>query len=91
MNINRHVSKKCTDIKPLSIDLYFIPIQTRVPLKFGPETTTSVICARTCMTVANEQGQTAQGWGETPLSVQWAWPSKLGYQERCIRPTGPPH
>ncbi|MHC4656952.1 MAG: enolase C-terminal domain-like protein [Planctomycetota bacterium] len=35
------------------------------------------------MTVANEQGQTAQGWGETPLSVQWAWPSKLGYQERC--------
>jgi L-alanine-DL-glutamate epimerase-like enolase superfamily enzyme len=72
-----------TDIMPLSVDLYFIPVQTRVPLKFGPETTTSVICARTCMTVANEQGQTAQGCGETPLSVQWAWPSKLGYQERC--------
>jgi L-alanine-DL-glutamate epimerase-like enolase superfamily enzyme len=35
------------------------------------------------MTVINEQGQTAQGWGETPLSIQWAWPSKLGYQERC--------
>ena len=83
MNINRHVSKKRTDISPVSVDLYFIPVKTRVPLKFGPETTTSVICARTCMTVANEQGQTAQGWGETPLSVQWAWPSKLGYQERC--------
>ncbi|MHC4084830.1 MAG: enolase C-terminal domain-like protein [Planctomycetota bacterium] len=83
MNINRHVSKKRTDIKPVSVDLYFIPVKTRVPLKFGPETTTSVICARTCITVANKQRQTAQGWGETPLSVQWAWPSKLGYQERC--------
>ncbi|MHC4641807.1 MAG: enolase C-terminal domain-like protein [Planctomycetota bacterium] len=83
MNINKQSSKKRTDIEPLSVDLYFIPVQTRVPLKFGPETTTSVICARTCMTVGNEKGQTAQGWGETPLSVQWAWPSKLGYQERC--------
>ncbi len=83
MNIKRHASKKSTDIKPLSLDLYFLPVETRVPLKFGPETLTSVICARTCMTVANEQGQTAQGWGETPLSIQWAWPSNLGYQERC--------
>jgi L-alanine-DL-glutamate epimerase-like enolase superfamily enzyme len=83
MNINRDVTKKRADIKPVSVDLYNIAVQTRVPLKFGPETLTSVICARTCMTVANEQGQTAQGWGETPLSVQWAWPSSLGYQERC--------
>jgi L-alanine-DL-glutamate epimerase-like enolase superfamily enzyme len=44
---------------------------------------TSVICARACVTVVNDQGQTAQGWGETPLSVQWAWPSSLSYQERC--------
>lgn len=72
-----------TDINPVSVELYFIPIETRVPLKFGPETLTSVICARTCVTVANDQGQTAQGWGETPLSVQWVWPSSLGYQERC--------
>jgi len=72
-----------TDISPVSVDLYFIPVQTRVPLKFGPETLTSVICARVCVTVANGQGQKAQGWGETPLSVQWAWPSNLGYQERC--------
>ncbi len=83
MNINRDASTKPTDIGPLSVDLYFIPVKTRVPLKFGPETTTSVICARACMTVTNQQGQTAQGWGETPLSVQWAWPSKLGYQDRC--------
>jgi len=72
-----------TDISLESVDLYFIPVETRVPLKFGPETLTSVICARACVTVANGQGQKAQGWGETPLSVQWAWPSSLGYQQRC--------
>jgi len=71
-----------TDIYPVSVDLYFIPVETRIPLKFGPETLTSVTCARVCMTVANRQGRKAQGWGETPLSVQWAWPSKLTYQER---------
>ena len=64
-----------TDISPISVDLYFIPVQTRVPLKFGTETLTSVICARACVTVANGRGHKAQGWGETPLSIQWAWPS----------------
>jgi len=72
-----------TDIHPVSVDLYFIAVETRVPLKFGPETLTSVICARACMTVADAAGKRAQGWGETPLSVQWAWPSSLSYQERC--------
>ena len=72
-----------TDVSPVGVDLYFIPVQTRVPLKFGPETLTSVICARVCMTVANTTGQRAQGWGETPLSVQWVWPSTIGYQQRC--------
>ncbi len=71
-----------TDISPVCVDLYFIAVQTRVPLKFGPETLTSVTCARVCMTVADRQGRKAQGWGETPLSVQWAWPSKLTYQQR---------
>lgn len=72
-----------TDIRPVSVDLYFIPTEMRIPLKFGPEITTEVMCARARVTVENAQGQTAQGWGETPLSVQWTWPSSLGYQERC--------
>jgi len=71
------------DVRTASVDLYFLPVQTRVPLKFGPETLTSVICARVCVTVADRSGRSASGWGETPLSVQWAWPSTLGYQERC--------
>ncbi|UCG58095.1 MAG: hypothetical protein JSU70_01045, partial [Phycisphaerales bacterium] len=71
-----------SDISPVSVDLYFIPVQTRVPLKFGTETLTYVTCARACVTVADTQGKRALGWGETPLSVSWAWPSGLEYQER---------
>jgi len=72
-----------TRIRPTAVDLYFLPVTTRVPLKFGPETLTSVICARVCLTVEDGRGKWAQGWGETPLSVQWTWPSSLSYQERC--------
>ncbi|MHC4362431.1 MAG: hypothetical protein ACYSTZ_06355, partial [Planctomycetota bacterium] len=72
-----------TDVTPVSVDLYFIPIETRIPFKFGRETMTSVTCARVRMTVTDADGSKAQGWGETPLSVQWAWPSSLSYQERA--------
>jgi hypothetical protein len=56
--------------------LYFIEVQTRVPLKFGPETLRSVTCARVCLQVAGHDGQVVEGWGETPLSVQWVWPRR---------------
>jgi len=62
--------------------LYFIPVETRVPLKFGPETLTSVTCARVALQVADPFGNRAEGWGETPLSVQWVWPSRLPYEQR---------
>ena len=75
------ISKK-TDIHPVGVSLYFLPVETRVPLKFGPETLTSVTCARVCLTVVDRQGSTAKGWGETPLSVQWVWPGRLTYRER---------
>jgi L-alanine-DL-glutamate epimerase-like enolase superfamily enzyme len=71
-----------TDIRPVAIALYFLPIKTRVPLKFGPEITTEVTCARVKMTVVDSAGRRADGWGETPLSVQWVWPSQLSYDER---------
>jgi len=71
-----------TDIRPVATTLYFLPVKTRVPLKFGPETLTHVTCARVRLTVADSAGHTAEGWGETPLSVQWVWPSKVGYEER---------
>ena len=73
---------KPTDVRPVAAALYFLPIKTRMPLKFGPEITTEVTCARIRVTVADAQGRRAEGWGETPLSVQWVWPSPLGYEER---------
>src|SRR5438034_7448956 len=70
------------DVRIVGVKLYFLPIQTRVPLKFGPETMTSVTCARVQMTVSDSRGRMATGWGETPLSVQWVWPSDLPYSDR---------
>lgn len=70
------------DIRPIAASLYFLPIRTRVPLKFGTETLTNVTCARVRLTVVGATGETADGWGETPLSVQWVWPSPLPYAER---------
>ncbi len=73
---------RTTDIRVVSTTLYFLPVRTRVPLKFGPETLTSVTCARARVDVVTRDGAVVEGWGETPLSVQWVWPSKLSYQAR---------
>ena len=75
---------KATDIRTVGAALYFLPVRTRVALKFGTETLTEVTCARARVTVADEQRRTAEGWGETPLSVQWVWPSAAAYEERHV-------
>jgi L-alanine-DL-glutamate epimerase-like enolase superfamily enzyme len=71
-----------TDVRPVAAALYFLPVTMRMPLKFGPETVTSVTCARVRLTIADRAGRRADGWGETPLSVTWVWPSKLPYESR---------
>lgn len=71
-----------TDVRPVAASLYLLPVRTRMPLKFGPETLTEVLCARVRLTVEDRRGRRADGWGETPLSVPWAWPSGLSFAER---------
>ncbi|MGO8700400.1 MAG: hypothetical protein ACLQVY_22145 [Limisphaerales bacterium] len=65
-----------------AIRLYFLPVTTRVPLKFGHEVVNAVTCARVALRVAGPSGREAEGWGETPLSVQWAWPGAIRYEAR---------
>ncbi len=73
---------KPTDFRVVDSALYFLPVETRVPLKFGPETVTHVTCARVAVTCQDRSGNREVGWGETPLSVQWVWPSHLPYDDR---------
>lgn len=73
---------KTTDVTVQGTEIYFLPVETRVPLKFGPETLTYVTLLRVRMRVRDRQGRVEDGWGETPLSVQWAWPSLIPYEER---------
>ncbi len=70
------------DCRVTGVTLWFLPVATRVPLKFGTEALTSVTCARVRVTVTGRDGREAAGWGETPLSVQWVWPSASAYAPR---------
>src|SRR4051794_17864858 len=71
-----------TDARVNRVELYFLPVATRIPLKFGNETLTTVTCARVRIQLIDRHGRTAEGWGETPLSVQWSWPGCLSHAER---------
>ena len=55
----------------------FIPVKMRLPLKFGAETIHSIQIASVSL-----DNYGATGYGETPLSVGWAWPSDLTFQYR---------
>lgn len=65
-----------------NVSLYFLPVQTRVPYQFGSETMSEVTCSRACIRVRDDAGREAEGWGETPLNVQWVWPCALPFKER---------
>ncbi len=74
---------KPTDVRIKAVQVGYLPVTMRVPLKFGGESVKSVTCIRVAVTVIDRQGRCATGWGETPLSVTWAWPSSdLSYGQR---------
>ncbi len=56
------------------VRLTFLPIRTRTPYKFGNQSLDQVTCLRVALTAETAAGKAATGWGETPLSVPWAWP-----------------
>jgi L-alanine-DL-glutamate epimerase-like enolase superfamily enzyme len=74
-----------TNVRVREATLYFLPVQTRMPLKFGAQVVDRVSCARVCIRVEDSLGRSAEGWGETPLSVAWVWPAPLTWQERETR------
>lgn len=76
---------KHTDIRITDATVYSLPVSMRVPLKFGPETVTNAVCLRVKVSVQDRSGRTAEGWGETPLSVSWVWPSTLSVEVRLQR------
>lgn len=75
-------SPQLTKIRVTDASLHFLPVTMRVPLKFGNQVLTSVTCARAAVRVEDESGKQATGWGETPLSVGWVWPSPIDYEVR---------
>ncbi|MDD5706780.1 MAG: hypothetical protein PHR35_12730, partial [Kiritimatiellae bacterium] len=76
------MKKKPTDVRVTGAALHFLPVTLRLPLKFGHETVTHILCARVRLSVEDRAGRRAEGWGETPLSAAWVWPSKLPYGQR---------
>ena len=53
---------KATDARAIGTELYLLPISTRMPLKFGPDTLTSVTCARVKLNIKGRNGGVAAGW-----------------------------
>ncbi len=74
-----------TDVRVREATPFYLPIKTRVPLKFGAQVVEQVVCARVRVRVEDASGRSAEGWGETPLSVAWVWPATLSWQERESR------
>jgi L-alanine-DL-glutamate epimerase-like enolase superfamily enzyme len=76
------IASRGSDVRIIGVELYFLPVNTRAPLKFGGEVLTTVTCARARVIVTDRQGRQSNGWGETPLSVAWAWPGDVPYSVR---------
>lgn len=66
---------RLTDIRVTGVAIFLLDVRTRLPLKFGSQVVESVTVARVAVAVETTAGHRGVGWGETPLAVQWGWPS----------------
>ena len=73
---------KLTDIRATSATVYFLPVKTRIPYRFGTEELKQVTCVRVSIDAESRGGKRSTGWGEAPLSAQWAWPSHTTFVAR---------
>jgi L-alanine-DL-glutamate epimerase-like enolase superfamily enzyme len=71
-----------SDVRVTGAALWLLPVRMRMPLKFGAQVVTSGTCARVAVEVETKGGRRAVGWGETPLSVVWGWPSTADLEAR---------
>lgn len=78
----RPSSARATDVQVTGAALFLIPVKLRVPLRFGGQVVEEVTCARVAVELVTTRGVRAVGWGETPLLVQWGWPSNTPYAPR---------
>jgi L-alanine-DL-glutamate epimerase-like enolase superfamily enzyme len=70
------------DVTVTGAAVFLLPVRMRVPLKFGAQVVEAITCARVAVEVRTASGRRAVGWGETPLSVGWAWPAPLDHALR---------
>ncbi len=71
-----------SDIRVTGTAVYLLPVKMRVPLKFGAQVVEAGTIARVAAEVQTRDGRRGVGWGETPLSVAWGWPSDLPFATR---------
>ena len=77
------MSKK-PDIHVTGVQLYFVPVEGRLRLKFGKEVPKKAgsTCTRVRLTVADGAGNSAEGWGETPRAALWSWAGTAPVEQR---------
>lgn len=73
------------DVTIAEVKTAYFEYDNRVPLKFGHEVCTGGETVRVCVTVRGENGQTARGYGETPLAAAWSWPGAFAQSDRVRR------
>lgn len=64
-----------TDIRIQDIQTYYTSEVARCPLKFGAVVVESAEYCRIKVTVENERGELAEGWGGIFLMDFWGWPA----------------